>query len=124
MLILTTNLIKTVQLMSYTWTLRKHAFDTVSHNELLYKLWRIGITGPLWFWFKDYLSGRLHYVSLPNANSSMLQIPVISGVSQGSILGPLLFLIYVNDVRCFMFADDTKLLKAISKEEDMSFNYK
>ncbi len=49
----------------------KKAFDTVSHNELLYKLWRIRITGPLWFWFKNYLSGRLHYVSLRNVNSSV-----------------------------------------------------
>ena len=90
------------------------AFDTVSHNELLVKLWMIGITGPLWFWFKDYLSLRTHSVSIDNVCSSHL--PVISGVPRGSILGPLLFIIYINDLpltiarsSVFVFADDTKL---------------
>ena len=95
------------------------AFDTVSHNELLVKLWMIGITGPLWFWFKDYLSLRTHFVSIDNVCSSHL--PVISGVPQGSILGPLLFIIYINDLpltiarsSVFVFADDTKLFKPIT----------
>ena len=95
--------------------LRK-AFDSVPHNELLYKLWRIGITGPLWQWFKAYLEGRVHYVKYQGCSSSFL--PVHSGVPQGSVLGPLLFLIYVNDIpdamsysSIYLFADDTKLLK-------------
>lgn len=57
--------------------LRK-AFNSVPHNELLFKLWMMGVTGPLWFWFRNYLSGRLHFVQCKGASSSYL--PVISGV--------------------------------------------
>ena len=99
------------------------AFDFVPHGELLYKLWKIGITGPLWCWFRNYLSHRKHYVSLNGVGSPSL--PVLSGVPQGSILGPLLFIIYINDIpdrithsTALMFADDTKLLRHISSFND------
>ena len=101
----------------------KKAFDSVPHNELLFKLWRIGITGKLWLWFQEYLTHRQHYVHLDNASSALL--PVKSGVPQGSILGPLLFLIYINDLpecinyaSCRSFADDAKLLKSIVTSND------
>ena len=66
------------------------AFDTVSHGILLKKLWSIGITSTLWSWFKDYLSNRYQRVTINNSYSDPL--PVVSGVPQGSILGPLLFI--------------------------------
>ena len=79
----------------------------------------MGITGPLWLWFRDYLQNRYHYVNIDGQNSDLL--PVHSGVPQGSVLGPLLFLIYVNDIpslctisSVFMFADDTKLIASSS----------
>ena len=90
------------------------AFDKVSHDLLLVKLHNFGIRGNLLRWFGDYLSGRLQRVTVLGVTSEPL--PMLSGVPQGSILGQLLFLIYVNDLpmstsrdtTVTMFADDRK----------------
>ena len=101
----------------------KKAFDSVAHNELLFKLWRFGITGNLWKWFRAYLFHRHQCVSLNDYTSSTL--PVMSGVPQGSILGPVLFLIFVNDIpptvsssSLYLIADDTKCLSHINNLGD------
>ena len=103
----------------------RKAFDSVPHHLLLLKLWDMGITGNLWCWFRSYLSSRTQLVSINGSYSNLL--PVVSGVPQGSILGPLLFLVYVNDlptlvqsVQLLMFADDTKCLKSIVSYTDCS----
>ena len=72
------------------------AFDRVWHRGLLYKLRRIGISGSLLSWFANYLKDRKQRVVLPGASSNWSIIN--AGVPQGSILGPLLFLIYINDI--------------------------
>ena len=90
--------------------LRK-AFDTVNHCILLDKLKNLGVRGVELLWFKNYLSDRMQFVSIDDVNSTLMEI--ILGVPQGSILGPLLFLIYINDLpKCStllsqLFADDT-----------------
>ena len=95
--------------------LRK-AFDTVDHRILLTKLRKMGVRGAELLWFQDYLTGRRQIVSINGSNSLLLSILI--GVPQGSILGPLLFLIYINDLPlcselyALLFADDTTLLLA------------
>ena len=89
------------------------AFDRVWHKGLLYKLSSVGISGPLLRWFTDYLDKRKQRVVLPGTASSWTSIK--AGVPQGSILGPLLFLVYINDIvenihsSIRLFADDTSL---------------
>ena len=88
------------------------AFDTINHNILIYKLRSYGIRGKVLNWFEDYLRNRQQFVAFKGHNSNITNISC--GVPQGSILGPLLFLIYVNDIvksstiaSFFLFADDT-----------------
>ena len=90
------------------------AFDTVNHNILLMKLENYGIRGTILCWFESYLSGRQQYVSVNGFNSNNLSINC--GVPQGSVLGPLLFLICINDLpnsasklTFYLFADDTNI---------------
>ena len=91
----------------------------VLYHKLLSKIWKISITGNLWKWFREYLNNRVQHVSINGSNSSIL--PVLSGVLQGSILGPLLFLLFINYLPQYvlhsiplLFADDTKCLSPIT----------
>ena len=91
------------------------AFDTVDHNILLAKLNHYGIRGKCNQWFKSYLNERKQYVSI-NGSESTVKV-MKCGVPQGSVLGPLLFLLYINDLHLCVkfstsrhFADDTNLL--------------
>ena len=91
------------------------AFDTVDHNILLKKLHHYGIRGTANKWFDSYLSNRSQFVTINGTNSDPK--PMKFGVPQGSVLGPLLFLIYINDLHSAInycttrhFADDTGLL--------------
>lgn len=98
------------------------AFDSVSHRKLLVKLTTYGISDTLLKWMENYLSDRYQKCIINGVTSSSL--PVTSGVPQGSILGPLLFLVYVNDLptavnnNVVLFADDSKLCNEINCEDD------
>ena len=93
------------------------------HWRLLAKLRAIGISGKLLRWIKQWLSGRKQRVVINGKISDWKD--VLSGVPQGSILGPLLFIIFINDLdagirnRILKFADDTKLLGKVGSKEDI-----
>ena len=91
------------------------AFDMVDHNILLAKLERIGVRGVAHKWIASYLDNRQQYVSIDGTNSTTKHIKY--GVPQGSILGPLLFIIYINDIpnistlaKFILYADDANII--------------
>ena len=92
----------------------RKAFDAISHGTLIRKMKIYGIRGIVANWFESYLSNRRQCVKIDNSKSALRDIS--TGVPQGSILGPILFLIQMNDlpnfsnsVECNMFADDTTI---------------
>ena len=99
------------------------AFDKVPHKRLIYKLQHYGISEQTTNWVTSFLSNRTQTVLLENSSSS--QIPVTSGVPQGTVLGPILFLIYINDLPDYLkhsqirlFADDSIIYRTIKSQND------
>ena len=99
------------------------AFDKVHHGILLNKLKNIGITGEIHKWLESFLRGRTQKVSVEGALSE--ESKVTSGVPQGTVLGPILFLIHISDInsqvahsKVTSFADDTRILKCIKEPID------
>ena len=97
------------------------SIDKVDHGILLHKLKDLGITGKLGIWFFQFLTNRTHYVRLPGGLSQ--NSPVLSGVPQGTVLGPLLFLIMISDInkeitssKVISFADDTRVYSNITQK--------
>ena len=102
----------------------KKAFDSVDHHILLKKLYAYGIRGNFIKWFESYLCDRAQYVVYNNQR--YMTHPIKCGVPQGSILGPLLFIIYVNDIGNIsnllfniMYADDTSVLLSGNNLNDL-----
>ena len=101
------------------------AFDTVSHSILLSKLERVGVRGVVNNWFRSFLTSRRQYVHTNGCDSDTERINC--GVAQGSILGPLLFILYINDfakvcnrLKCIHYADDTTLYFAHDNIENIT----
>ena len=98
------------------------AFDTVPHRRLLGKLNAFGVQRKLFNWIKEFLCGRTQVVKVSGTQSE--DAAVSSGIPQGTVLGPLLFVLYINDIldnvesEGLLFADDTKIYRAITSQED------
>ena len=98
------------------------AFDSVPHMRLVEKMKSLGITGKLIKWLTSFLTGRKQRVVVNKAHSNWK--PVISGIPQGSVLGPIMFVMYINDLpevtesEVYMYADDTKLMRPIKNKTD------
>lgn len=101
------------------------AFDKLNHSIAIAKLHRLGVSGTLLQWFRSYLSGRQLMVTIGDCTSETF--PATSGIPQGSHLGPLIFLLYFNDVNLVLeaprlsYADDLKLFLRIQSVNDCHF---
>ena len=108
---------KTIKTIRVVFCDISKAFDRVWHKGLIHKLEAAGVTGKLLAWFKNYLYNRKQRVIQPGVSSNWSKI--LAGVPQGSILGPLLFFIYINDIvneigsNIRLFADDTSLFMIV-----------
>ena len=105
------------------------AFDLVDHSILLRKLKEKGITGNLLHWIQNFLGNRKQCVRIENTLSR--EAPLHSGVPQGSVLGPLLFLVYISDldknlkdasIGVLKYVDDSKLICEVTEEDDVFEN--
>ena len=99
------------------------AFDKVDHKILLCKMKNMGIQGKIYTWIKSFLSNRMQHVIVDGETSETANVE--SGVPQGTVLGPILFLLFINDITTaihfadiFIFADDSKLIAKIKSKED------
>ena len=98
------------------------AFDKVNHEKLLYKLYQYVDKGNILGWVRGFLCHRTQTVVVDGDGSS--EVPVTSGVPQGSVLGQILFLVYINDLpnhvtsKVRLFADDTALYLSLNKQTD------
>jgi len=103
------------------------AFDTVSHTKLPSKLSAYGITGNLYNWISSFLLNRTQQTRVGSALSNTFNLP--SGVVQGSVVGPQLFVLFINDVSkilndahcyCQLYADDLKLYTSLCLNDNAS----
>jgi hypothetical protein len=119
-----TNLLEFLQFVSsYIDRGFQKTFDKVPHRRLMLKINSLGISGSIFKWIENWLQDREQKVVM--LGSSSWWIKVKSGVPQGSVLGPLLFLIYINDIdevvasKILKFADDTKLYGVVANQQDI-----